>query len=238
MILPAFKMFASISDIDSLKQKLQNTTNDSLKAYVYVELAQCYIRHDSLSTQYQKWNFQNEALRYTMLGLHLFSRYSDTTGLRISFSNLSKVYHEQKKYSEAKWFILQANVLAREKKDWQNIISTLIELAGIKADIGDYKLAVQDLNEALKLSADNYYPDREAAVQKAFYYLYNRMKAYAKADEALKRHDYLVARIQKDNEAKLLARLNLLDSVASKKKVYKMPVKAPKTSHPKKTDSL
>ncbi|MGZ3821217.1 MAG: hypothetical protein ACXVB6_11530, partial [Mucilaginibacter sp.] len=145
----------------------------------------------------------------------------DTIGLRTCFDNLAKVYHSQHKYIQAKWFILQSNTLSRQKNDKPNIISSLIELSSIKADIKDYSLAMRDLNEALIISSKNHYPQQESDVQLHYALLYNVMKNYAKASIALKRHTAIEDSIKRDEEAKLMAKLNTRDSLQQvKKKLY------------------
>jgi tetratricopeptide (TPR) repeat protein len=133
--------------------------------------------------------------------------------LRISFDNLAKVYHAQRKYTQAKWFILQSNTLSRDKKDSLNIIASLIELASIKSAINDYSLAMRDLNEALNISSKNHYPQQESEVQLNYALLYNNMKNYVKAATALKRHQTIDDSIKRDEEAKLIAKQNTKDSL-------------------------
>lgn len=64
------------------------------------------------------------------------------------FSELAQIYIRQNRLSEAKWFLLQSNLLARRQHDYQHIYANLMSLAGIKLDMGDVNLARQDLMEA------------------------------------------------------------------------------------------
>jgi tetratricopeptide (TPR) repeat protein len=207
------------TNLDSLQQQLKVTTYDSLKSGVYIQIAAQYLKYDSITNKKIRLNYQTEALNYTYLALHLYSRYNDTIGLRTCFNNLAKVYRSQKKYSQAKWFILQSNSLSRIKKDVPNILSSLIELAAIKMEIKDYKLAMRDLNEALKLSTTNHYAHTESAVQQSYALLYSRMKNYPKEAIALKRHNFIEDSIRKSEEAHLIAKINTQDSLQNKKKV-------------------
>jgi tetratricopeptide (TPR) repeat protein len=164
--------------------------------------------------------FQSKAIENTLTALHYYSRYDDTTGLRISFDNLARVYYSQKKYSQAKWFILQSNTLSRAKNDVPNIISSLVTLAAVKSDIKDYSLAMGDLNEALKLSTDNHFARTESAVQQSYAMLYNHMGNYTKADIAMRRHNFIDDSIRKSEEAALQSKINTSDSIQRKKKLY------------------
>ena len=152
-----------------------------------------------------------------MKALHHYSYYNDTVGLRTCFDYLARVYMAQKKYSQAKWFILQSNTLSRAKKDVVNIIASLVTLSTIKSEQNDYTLAMRDLNEALQLSENNHYPKIELNVLKNFALLYSRLKNYDKEAIVLKKRDSLEDNIRKDEEARLMASLNLKDSTEKRK---------------------
>jgi len=152
-----------------------------------------------------------------MLALHNYSNINDSLGLRSSYNNCSKIYRLQRKYVQAKWFILQSNTISRQKKDVPNIIASLIELSGIKADMEDYKWAMRDLNEALTLSVKSKDPKNESAVQVGYAGLYRQMKEYTKASAAIKRHEFIDDSIRQA-ELDRLAKINTQDSIQIKKK--------------------
>ncbi|HXI01310.1 MAG TPA: tetratricopeptide repeat protein [Sphingobacteriaceae bacterium] len=87
--------------------------------------------------------------------LPLFTRIGDKMGRINSFQALGNVYHRQNRYSEAKWFYIQANTLARKLDDKNNIISSLISLAKVKFAIGHYPLALKDYQEADLIASKN-----------------------------------------------------------------------------------
>ena len=204
--------------IDSLKHELNAIVDDSLKAPLYTRIASEYLKYDTIKSKKQRRACQNEAINNTMSAIHYYSKYNDTTGLRISFDALAKVYHAQHKYPQAKWFILQSNTLSRIKNDNVNIISSLIELSSIKTDIRDYTLAMRDLNEALMISSKNHMPQQQSQVQLHFALLYNVMKNYTKASIAMKRHNAIDDSIKRDEEARMMAKLNTKDSLQQVKK--------------------
>ncbi len=206
------------STLDSLKQALKENQYDSLKAGIYVQIAAQYLKYDTIASKRVRANYQNEAINYTMLALHGFSRYDDTLGMRMCFDYLTKVYRSQKKYSQAKWFVLQSNTISRTINDKPGIIASLLQLAGIKMDIKDYSLAMRDLNEALKLSVENHFATTEARVQENYAVLYNRTKKYGKAAIALKRMDYIYDSLAKAEKA-MLAKASVPDSMQAKKKL-------------------
>jgi tetratricopeptide (TPR) repeat protein len=222
----AFNLPAHASELDSLKQKLQ-TTSDSLKGPIYTQIAAQYLGYDTVATRRMKYYFQTEALNYTMLALHSYSAFNDTLGLRTSFNALAKVYRSQRKFSQAKWFILQSNTISRQRNDTLNIIASLIELAAIKSDIKDYKLSMRDLNDALNLTLKTHDPKKESIVQVGFAELYRKMNDYDKAAIAIKRHEFLddslnqvtVDSVAQVNVAKTIE-IKKKDSILAKKKVY------------------
>ncbi|WP_143822164.1 hypothetical protein [Mucilaginibacter pedocola] len=223
-IFLAFLLFAGViqsraqGKLDSLKQSLQLIENDSLKMPLYAQIADIYLHYDTVANRRRKVYYQNEALNYTMLALHLYSRYSDSTGLRSSFDGLAKVYTSQRKYSEAKWFILQSNGISRIKNDVPNIITSLLKLSMVKMEIRDYKLAMTDLNEALSLSVKNKLPEMEMATQRNYAYLYNRMDEPEKGIAAMKRANLIADNIKKQ-EAETMAAINRFagDTISTQK---------------------
>jgi hypothetical protein len=231
-----------INDPDSLKTEIKRLTSDTLKAFAYTRLASFYLSYDTVSNKKKQFAYQNEALSYTLMALHQYSRYDDTAGLRMSFDNLAKIYFKQKKYTQAKWFILQANSLARAKNDVPHIISSLLTLAQIKADIKDYSLAAQDLDEAIQLSNTNHLPKIQLTVLQNYAALYHRQKNYPKEIMMLKKRDSLEESIRKNEVAQLAAQnaaqKKKLDSL-NKKKVYTSNIRKPsKNSSSKKIASL
>ncbi|HZY37225.1 MAG TPA: hypothetical protein VFE53_11280 [Mucilaginibacter sp.] len=226
-----------INDMDSLKMELKTATVDTIKALLYSRIAQKYMDYDTLSDATKQQHYQNAALNYTLLAIHEYSQYSDSVGLRDSYTNLSKVYCSQKKYTEAKWFILQANTLSRARGDTPNVISSLLALATIKSDIKDYKLAMGDLNEAMQLSVNNHKLKTELEVLKNYALLYSNLQDYPKEEMVLKKRDSLLDSLRKADEAQLAkaAALKKKQDALNKKKQYIASLKKPSkgSSQPK-----
>lgn len=236
MIVPAMTS-ELLARNDSIKTAVQlQMRSDSSKAAEFAQKAGEYLNYDTISNKKEKLAAENEAITYTLKAIHYYSRCDDTTGLRSSFDILAKVYRSEKKYTQAKWFILQSNTMSRVKNDVPNIITSLLLLASIKTDIKDYNLALGDLNEAMKLADSSHQPKTVAMVQLGYVMLYNNMKNYAKADIALKRYNFINDSIQHSADAKLAA---AADSVQHKKKLYLTSSRhSSKTSSSKKTALL
>lgn len=109
----------------------------------YVRLAEIYRRR----RQYSK--AEKLILRSA---LPFFSSTGYKAGRIDAFDVLGKIYHSQKRNSEAKWFFIQANTQARALNDIEGTITSLINLSKVKIDIGDFSLAKRDLKEAQSLA--------------------------------------------------------------------------------------
>lgn len=88
------------------------------------------------------------------------------------FDALGHIYHDQKRYSEAKWYFLQANTLARTLKDTAAIAESLINTGRVKSSIADYKLALKDFREAEWLAKKHKYLKQLRDVNNAYAELY------------------------------------------------------------------
>ena len=206
-----------LNDLDSLKQELKLAASDTIKALIYTRIAAIYLNYDTISSKKKQLIYQNKAITYTLLAIQKYAADNDSTALRKCFDNLAKVYYAQKKYSQAKWFILQSNTLSRARNDIPNIISSLLTLSLVKRDIKDYSLAMGDLNEALQLSITNHSPKAELDVLKNYASLYHQLKNYPKEAAVLKKLDSLDKSILKNEKAQFIAKLAIQDTRKKKK---------------------
>ncbi len=65
-----------------------------------------------------------------------------------NFSDLAALYLQQNRFSEAKWYLLQSNAIARQAENTRHLLDNLLILADIKTTIGETTLAMVDLQEA------------------------------------------------------------------------------------------
>jgi hypothetical protein len=79
-------------------------------------------------------------------------RYRQYTTASTDFNTLAKLYIVAKRFSEAQWFLLQSNAIAKRENNDQLTITNLLDLATIKAAIGELALARTDLKEAHDLA--------------------------------------------------------------------------------------
>jgi len=97
-----------------------------------------------------------------------FRVYNDAS---YNFSELAKLYIQQNRYSEAKWYLLQSNIISRQQNDDKHTIANLIDLATIKSDLGDFQQAQQDLTEALELANVRCLKEELTAIDKKMAYV-------------------------------------------------------------------
>jgi tetratricopeptide (TPR) repeat protein len=247
LILQAEKVkiaaISKINDLDSLKTLLKQTTADTLRGVIYTRIAEKYLGmdNDSLSGEKEHRKYEDAVISYTLKAIHEYSSYTDSTGLRVSYTNLSTAYLAESKYTEAKWFILQANTIARYQADTVNIISTLLSLAGIKSQIKDYDLAMGDLDKAMALAGASHRPKTQLVVLTHYAYLYSILQNYQKEAGVLKRRDQLQDSINRAEAAELArqAALKKKQEAAAKKKLYLASLKkSSKTTPAPKVASL
>ena len=79
-------------------------------------------------------------------------RFREYNTASYNFTDLAHLYILQHRFSEAKWFLLQSNLISRERNDDKHTIANLLDLAGIKASIGELALARADLKEAHEIA--------------------------------------------------------------------------------------
>jgi len=121
---------------------------DSLGS-IYYKIA--HIKKKVNSPKLAEYYILNQALSY-------YRSSNDVDGRLKSFDFLGHLYQDEKRYSQAKWFYLQANNQSRLSNDTASIVTSLINLGLIKVLIGDLSLAKQDINEAeLIIKSDSSY---------------------------------------------------------------------------------
>lgn len=215
ILAATFAKAGIISDPDSLiKAQIEVSKSDTVKAKLYNDLANHYMAYAAIQDRELRTAYQENALNYTLKALHHYYRIDDSTSMRACYDRLSRVYRDQKKFSQAKWFILQSNTMARNQNDQANIVASLITLAGIKMDIKDYDLAVGDLKEALSLSSVNRYSDQQTNIMLAYARLYNSTHKPTKAAAAMKRYAFMKDSMKRDSQLRRMAKLG------PKKKYY------------------
>jgi len=88
-----------------------------------------------------------------------------------NFSQLAKLFMKQNRFSEAKWYLLQSNNISRQQNDDGHTISNLMDLAMVKANLGDLQQAQQDLDEARQIATTRGFQSTIADIEKESIYI-------------------------------------------------------------------
>ncbi len=84
--------------------------------------------------------------------LPMLSRYGDPYNMYHCFMTLGKSFASQKKYTQSKWFLLQAAGTAEKLNYRPGQLFSLMELAEVKTALGDFSLALSDYRKAARLA--------------------------------------------------------------------------------------
>lgn len=91
---------------------------------------------------------------FIMKNLRHSARYGPAA-MRIQFDNLVNFYFSQKRFSEAKWYVLRSNAISRQEKNYTNVVGSLVVLADVKSSLGDFIQANADLSEAKVIASSH-----------------------------------------------------------------------------------
>jgi tetratricopeptide (TPR) repeat protein len=122
-------------------------------------LAQTYMDHAEILTSRRNFTEAETLVLRKALPLYYYGL-KDKIGTIRCYDQLADTYHQQKKFTQAKWFYIQSNMLARKINNPLEIVNSLINLAHVKMSIGDYQLALMDYKEAEQLSVKNRYTNK------------------------------------------------------------------------------
>lgn len=88
-----------------------------------------------------------------------------------NFSQLAELFMKQNRFSEAKWYLLQSTKISREQNDDKHTIANLMDLAMVKANLGDLQQSQQDLDEARQIATTRNWPSDVADIEKENIYI-------------------------------------------------------------------
>ncbi|TZF80922.1 tetratricopeptide repeat protein [Pedobacter sp. BS3] len=123
--------------------------------------------------------------------LPLFRRMGDKNGKMKSFEYLARLYQQQNRYTEAKWYCIQAGMVADQIGDTQARINTLTSLAQIKSASGDRQLALQDFKTAESMARANQSLLNLVMIKNDVGKIYYQMGDYAAARTAITEYSKL-----------------------------------------------
>ena len=160
-----------------------NTRNNHYLAEAYINLAK--LRSGQKNYKDAEVFIMEKALPLYYYGLR------DKIGTMNCYDQLAEIYQQQKRYSEAKWFYIQSNMVARKINNPAGIVASLINLAHVKMSIGDHQLALRDFREAETLSISNKYTYKLVEIKSDLSHVYNALGNKIAANLALSEYAVL-----------------------------------------------
>ena len=157
---------------------------ESLVSKNYRQLGEVYLNLASIWTAQQKYKDAEAIIMTKALPLFAY-KIHDNVGLMRSFDQLAEVFQLQKRFSEAKWFYIQSNTVARKLNHSTGIVNSLVSLGNVKMSIGDHQLALTDLREAEQLSISNKYRFKLVEIKGDLSKVYTAMGNKSAANSAL-----------------------------------------------------
>jgi tetratricopeptide (TPR) repeat protein len=116
---------------------------------------------------------------------------SNKPGRLSCFEHLSDLYFRQNRYSEAKWYTLQAKNVADQLLITESQISCLSRLAAIKNAEGDRENALKDLRNAEAMAAQYNVTDRLISIKGDIGDIYRKMGNYVAAGTFINEYSML-----------------------------------------------
>lgn len=148
-----------------------------------VMLAEAYMNLANLWTSEGKYMEAEAIILKKALPLYYY-RLHDKIGTMKCYDQLAETYQQQKRFSEAKWFNIQSNMVARKINNPSGIVYSLINLAHVKMAIGDYQLALRDIREAEQLSVKNKYTHNLVEIKNDLSEVYKKLGDSGAANSA------------------------------------------------------
>jgi tetratricopeptide (TPR) repeat protein len=193
----AFGFAANAQNTNELQKQLDTAQNVCVKLDLYTLIAADLIQFDQPKTHEITYAQAGKAVDYVLKAIHINSQDGDYYAVRNNFDVLSQAYFIQKKYTQAKWFNLQSNNISRDLRDVPRIIYSLQQMAVIKSVIKDYKLAHQDLDEAMILAKNTYNLILQIEIERGMAALYDREGNVKQAIATQKHYSMLAANLKK-----------------------------------------
>ncbi|WP_028296409.1 tetratricopeptide repeat protein [Olivibacter sitiensis] len=111
----------------------------NMQAEALSHLAQIKAKNNRISEA------QNDVIKKI---IPLYRRAKNDAGRIEAFQNLASFYLEEKKFTESRWFYLQAVEIASLRNHYSGLATSLYQLAAVKNQIAEYALAITDYKAA------------------------------------------------------------------------------------------
>lgn len=161
-------------------------------------LGEAYLNLASIWTAQKKYKEAEAILMNKALPLFAY-KIHDKIGSMRTYDQLAEIFQLQKRYSEAKWFYIQSNMVARKMNNSSGIVNSLVSLGHVKMSIGDHQLALTDFREAEQLSISNKYRFKLVEIKSDLSKVYTAMGNKSAASSALSEFTVLKEAILNSN---------------------------------------
>jgi tetratricopeptide (TPR) repeat protein len=140
----------------------------------YILLAEAIMDQAEILTSQKSYTDAESLVLRRALPLY-YNGLKDKNGTIRCYDQLADTYHQQKKFTQAKWFYIQSNMLARKINSPLEVVKSLINLANVKMSIGDYQLALSDYKEAEQISLKYNFKNQLIELKNYLYVVHNKL---------------------------------------------------------------
>lgn len=158
--------------------------DESLITKNHRALGESYLNLASIWTAQKKYKEAEAIIISKALPLFAYTIH-DKIGAMRCYDQLAELFKNQKRFSEAKWFYIQSNMVARKINNYSGIVNSLVSLGHVKMSIGDHQLALTDFREAEQLSIANKYRFKLVEIKGDLSQVYTVMGNKSAASSAL-----------------------------------------------------
>lgn len=248
LLLPAFLTAETSSQIDTLQNKLQNTSGiqrtklliELSKAYRTISYHNC-IKYGKQSIEEAKKSGQismvglaskdlgvscyytgnyKDAMKYFKIGLSYYRQVNDKKGISNCINDIGLVYEGWSKFDTAAVYYKQSLDIEKELKNQEGIATSLINIGNINYYRKTYNHALANYMDALKIFTDLKDFEGMASAYNSVAVIYRQLSEYNKAIEFLEKARTIY---KNGNNARELSRVldNLADVYNDHLKQYK-----------------
>lgn len=153
------------------------------------QVAQAYVNIAAVKSLQMKY----EDAEYYILrkAFPLFARMGNKNGRMICFESLAQNYATQNRLSEAKWYFLQANLMANKLNDVSAQVNTLLNIGQIKGKLGETEMALENYKEAELLAKEHNYISKLIEIKGEVGEIYRKNGNYIAAGTVLEEYNKL-----------------------------------------------
>lgn len=159
----------------------------NLKLKKNATAAQTYL--DIASMKFMQGKYQESEYYILKKAFPLFQRSGNKHGRMSCFQSLAELYFHQQRYSEAKWFYIQSQIMAVKLLNNEAMISSLAGLGKVKNALGEYADALQDFKRAENLALKDNYLVKLVEINANLGETYSQLGNYPAAGAALDQYN-------------------------------------------------